>query len=352
MDTTKTQNTITLVASFGLTIAVMLVIAINNVIYEEIISLSFMLRCTMYAAPFVIIAGMFNQYFVRWCNKQKWMLQNPHNTTVIQIIFAVLWAIGLTFFAFYLFDPIRYKPFILVYKETYFQISIIADVLVNCFILMLAKYLDQSEVLERQAKHIKEIEAEVMRIRYHQLRAQVNPHFLFNSLNILVSLINSNPIKATEYTKQLASIYRYLLSNDNSEVVTLSEELKFAQKYTNILSIRYGDGIRINLPNVTDVTVMSMRIIPTSIQVLIENAVKHNIISTIKPLIINVYIDNNHIIVSNSLAIRPMPADSTGLGLKGLKEKYKIITDEDIKITQTHTTFNVSVPLITRHEIN
>ena len=127
--------------------------------------------------------------------------------------------------------------------------------------------------------------------------------------------------------------------------------MQFAQKYTNILSIRYGDGIRINLPNVTDVTVMSMRIIPTSIQVLIENAVKHNIMSTIKPLIINVYIDNNHIIVSNSLAIRPMPADSTGLGLKGLKEKYKIISHKEIEINQTDTTFSVSIPLIPKNEL-
>ena len=95
---------------------------------------------------------------------------------------------------------------------------------------------------------------------------------------------------------------------------------------------------------------MAKRIIPSAIQVLIENAVKHNIISAIKPLVINVYIDNNNLVVSNSLALRPVPADSTGLGLKGLKEKYKIITDEDIKITQTQTTFRVAVPLITHNE--
>lgn len=346
------RDKIAVVATIGIAIVYIAIIGTNNIIYEDKLNLNFMIRCSLYGAPFIFFAGIFNQHIVRWCNKQKWMLDNPHNTLVLQLIFSIVVAILCTLFAFYLFDPNNHERYIDIFKETYFQISLIADIVANCFILLLAKYIDQSKVMERQSQHIREIESEIMRVKYHQLRAQVNPHFLFNSLNILVSLINSNPIKATEYTKQLASIYRYLLSNDNSEVVTLSEELKFAQKYTNILSIRYGDGIRINLPNVTDVTVMSMRIIPTSIQVLIENAVKHNIISTIKPLIINVYIDNNHIIVSNSLAIRPMPADSTGLGLKGLKEKYKIITDEDIKITQTHTTFNVSVPLITRHEIN
>ena len=94
-----------------------------------------------------------------------------------------------------------------------------------------------------------------------------------------------------------------------------------------------------------------MRIIPTAIQILIENACKHNIISTTDPLSINVVIDNNKVIVSNNIAPRPIPADSTGLGLKGLKEKYKIIANKKIEIKQTDTTFSVAVPLMTRHEI-
>lgn len=346
------KDTVTLVTIIGLVIAYALIIAINNIIYEDTISLTFMIKCSMYGAPFIIIAGMFNQYWVRWCNKKKWMLNNPHHTSVIQLTFAIVMAILLTIFAFYLFDPHKHEPFIDTFQETYFQISVIADILVNCFILMLAKYIDQSEVLDRQSKHIKEIESEVMRIKYKQLRAQVNPHFLFNSLNILVSLINSNPNKATEYTKQLASIYRYLLSNDNVEVVPLSDELKFAQQYAKILNIRYDQGIKINIPQVTDIAVLSTRIIPTAIQILIENACKHNIISAIKPLIINIIIDDNKITVNNTITPRPIPADSTGLGLKGLKEKYKIIANKEIEIKQTHTTFSVSIPLMTRHQIN
>jgi LytS/YehU family sensor histidine kinase len=250
-----------------------------------------------------------------------------------------------------MFDPIKYQHFTDTFKETYFQISIIADTMVNCFILMLAKFIDQAEVVQRQEQHIKEIESEILRVKYQQLRAQVNPHFLFNTLNILISLINTNPNKATEFTKQLAAIYRYLLSNDKQDVVLLSEELKFTQQYAQILNIRYGEGIKINIPPITDVAVTSMRIIPTALQILIENAVKHNTISTTNPLTINLKIDNNNIIVSNNLAPRPIPADSTGLGLKGLKEKYKIIANKEIKINQTDTTFNVSIPLMTRHEI-
>lgn len=351
MGKTKFRDTITIVSIFGLAIAYILVIAINNIIYEDRISLRFMLYCSAYGAPFIIMAGMFNQYLVRWCNKQKWMLKHEHLTSILQLLFAIFVAIFFTIFAFFMFDPNEHEHFTETFKETYFQISIIADTMVNCFILMLAKFIDQAEVVQRQEQHIKEIESEILRVKYQQLRAQVNPHFLFNSLNILISLINSNPNKATEFTKQLASIYRYLLSNDKQEVVLFSEELKFAQQYAKILNIRYGEGIKINIPPITDVAVTSMRIIPTALQILIENAVKHNIISTTNPLTINIVIDNNKVIVTNNAAPRPIPADSTGLGLKGLHEKYKIIANKDIEIKQTDTTFSVAIPLLTRQEI-
>ena len=340
-----------MVSIFGLVIAYILVIAINNILYEDRISLDFMLYCSAYGAPFIIMAGMFNQYFVRWSNKQKWVLEHEHLASVFQLLFAIFIAIFFTIFAFFMFDPTPHEKFSDTFKETYFQISIIADTMVNCFILMLAKFIDQAEVVKRQEQHIHEIESEILQVKYQQLKAQVNPHFLFNSLNILISLINSNPHKATEFTKQLASIYRYLLSNDKQDVVLLTEELNFAKKYAKILNIRYGDGIKINIPEITDATVSSMRIVPTALQILFENAVKHNIISVASPLTINLVIDNNHVTVTNNLAPRPIPADSTGIGLKGLKEKYQIIANKEIIIEQTDEKFSVSIPLMSRHEI-
>ena len=351
MKKTKLRDTITIVSIFGLAIAYILVIAINNVIYEDQISLRFMLYCSAYGAPFIVMAGMFNQYLVRWCNKQPILLKHPHLTSVFQLFFAIFIAVSFTIFAFFMFDPNQHEHFTNTFNETYFQISIIADTMVNCFILMLAKFIDQAEVVQRQEQHIREIESEILRVKYQQLKAQVNPHFLFNSLNILTSLINSNPHKATEFTKKLASIYRYLLSNDKQDVVLLSEELKFAQQYAQILNIRYGEGIKINIPQATDVSILSMRIIPTALQILIENACKHNIISTTDPLTINIVIDDNNVIVNNNVVPRSIPADSTGLGLKGLKEKYTIIANKEIKIKQTDTIFSVSIPLLTRHEI-
>lgn len=351
MKTTKFKDTITMVSIFGLVIAYILVIAINNIIYEDRITLKFMLYCSAYGAPFIVMAGMFNQYLVRWCNKQPVLLQNPHTTSVFQLIFAIVIAAFFTVFAFFMFDPVQHEKFTDTFKETYFEISLIADIMVNCFILMLAKFIDKEEVLKRQEAHIHDIEAEIMHIKYQQLKAQVNPHFLFNSLNILISLINSNPQKASEFTRQLANIYRYLLSNDKQDLVMLPEELKFARQYAKIMNIRYGEGIKINIPDSLDSEFSTMRIVPTAIQILIENAVKHNIISVTKPLIINLKIDGNRLLVSNTFAPRPIPADSTGIGLRGLKEKYKIISNRDIEINNSDTHFSVYVPLITPAEI-
>lgn len=347
------RDTITLISIVGLALAYILIIAINNIIYEDNITSHFMIKCSGYGAPFVIMAGMFNQYLVRWSNKKKWALRNEHFTSILQLTFAIIIAIIFTIVAFIFFDPNEYSHFSEIFDQTYFKISIIADVMVNCFILMLAKYIDQAEVTQRQEQQIREIESEIVRVKYQQLKAQVNPHFLFNSLNILISLINSNPNKATEFTKQLAAIYRYLLANDKQDIVFLSEELKFVQQYAKVLNIRYGEGLKINIPQITDPSIMSTRIVPTALQILIENACKHNIISPSNPLTINVIIDNNKIIVTNNMSPRPIPADSTGIGLKGLQEKYRIISkkEKEIEISQTDQTFSVAIPLMSRHDL-
>ena len=123
MQKVRLRDTITLVSIFGLIIAYILVIAINNIIYEDRISLRFMLYCLAYGAPFIIMAGMFNQYLVRWCNRQKWMLQHAHITSVLQLSFAIFVAIFFTIFAFFMFDPIKHEIFSDLFKETYFQIE-------------------------------------------------------------------------------------------------------------------------------------------------------------------------------------------------------------------------------------
>lgn len=344
------HHTVTAIGVIGVAIAYLMIIALNNIMYESDITWDFMIYCTMCGAPFVIVEGIFCQEMVKYCNRKKWGHQYEKLVFTLQLLLNIVIAIGFTVLAFLIFDPKEHDSFMELVNEIYFKISVVADAMVATVILLLAKYVDQLDYSKLQDKQLQEQELLITQMRYHQLKAQVNPHFLFNSLNVLATLVNIDQNKAAKYTKELASIYRYFLTKDKSELASLKEELNFASQYANILQIRYDEGLTVNLPQITDLMTASLRVIPTSIQLLIENACKHNIASAEHPLTIDVYIDNNRIVVTNNINPRPRPADSTGLGLSGLQSKYEIITKRKIEITETSEKFIVKIPLLTAAE--
>ena len=345
------HHTMTAIGCIGVAVAYLLMIALNNILYEGTISWNFMIYCTMCGAPFVIVEGIFCQEMVKFCNRKAWGHTYEKWVFTSQLLLNIIVTVGFTIIAFLIFDPHDHETFSELANEMYFNISIVADAMVATVILLLAKYVDQLDYSKLRDKQIEAQELRMTQMRYHQLKAQVNPHFLFNSLNVLASLINIDQNKAVKYTKELASIYRYFLTNDNrNELSSLKEELNFATQYSNILQIRYEEGLTVNLPQLTDTVTAALRIIPTSIQLLIENACKHNIASAEKPLIVDVFIDNNNIVVTNNINPRPRPADSTGLGLSGLQSKYEIITKRKIEIIATVEKFTVKVPLLSAAE--
>lgn len=357
---------ITAFAIIGLIVAYLFIIAVNNFIYENRISLQFMIFCTLYGVPFLFIAGIANQIMVRRLNRSRWAKRNEITSSIIQYSSAILMAIVLTTIAFMIFDPNKPASIPQLYRTQYFQISIITTPLLNIFVLFIAKYSEQISILQSQEQRLQQAENEIIKVRYQQLRAQVNPHFLFNTLTVLTSLIKTDQDKAVLFTNQLASIYRYILSTDEKDFVPLTDKLRFCRKYIDILSIRYGNGIKISLPTDTDNTLFSQfHIIPTSIQILIENACKHNLVTLKRPLDINITIHCSipkphdtpsdeaffapaecYISVYNNIQPRPRPADSTGLGLKGLKQKYRMLTNKNIEINHTRKSFEVKIPLI------
>lgn len=344
------HHTVTAIGIIGVAISYLMIIALNNIMYESDITWDFMIYCTMCGAPFVIVEGIFCQEMVKYCNRKKWGHLYEKLVFTLQLLLNILIASGFTMLAFLIFDPKEHDSFMGLVDEIYFKISIVADAMVATVILLLAKYVDQLDYSKLRDKQLQEQELLITQMRYHQLKAQVNPHFLFNSLNVLATLVSIDQNKAAKYTKELASIYRYFLTKDKSELASLKEELNFASQYANILQIRYEEGLTINLPQITDSMIASLRVIPTSIQLLIENACKHNIASAEHPLTIDVYVDSNRIVVTNNINPRPRPADSTGLGLSGLQSKYEIITKRNIEITETPEKFMVKIPLLTAAE--
>lgn len=181
-------------------------------------------------------------------------------------------------------------------------------------------------------------------LQYRQLKSQINPHFLFNSLNVLVSTINKDRDAAVEYTKKLSAVYRYVLTQDLQDTVTLKEEIDFIDNYIGILRVRFDKGLEFRFDiNPDD---MPKSIPPMSLQLLIENAVKHNAVLPDDSLVINILTEHSFLIVSNNLKPRVSCNPGIGIGLKNLSKKYEIIAGTDISVLKDSNTFTVKLPLL------
>jgi sensor histidine kinase YesM len=195
----------------------------------------------------------------------------------------------------------------------------------------------QKTLLENEALH-----TEYMRSRYEALKNQVDPHFLFNSLNTLNSLIKVDADKAQEYVQQLSFVFRYTLQN--AEVITLSEELKFTKAYCHLMKIRYGSNL--NFEYNVDEKLYDYLIIPLSLQTLVENAIKHNVVSNKQPLTVKIDGFEDSIKVSNPIQLKKEAESGEKIGLVNLAERYKLMWKKEITATKTENTFEVTVPLM------
>jgi LytS/YehU family sensor histidine kinase len=175
------------------------------------------------------------------------------------------------------------------------------------------------------------------------LKNQVNPHFLFNSLNTLSSLINTQNEVAEKFIGRLSSIYRYILENSTKDRIPLKDELAFIQDYFYLHLIRDDNKIQLNIDIKEDNT---YEILPVSLQSLLENAIKHNMATYDNPLKIQVYLEDEYIVVKNNLQKKASQLATTKTGLKNLTERVRLITAKELIIEETANEFIVKVPLI------
>ncbi len=188
------------------------------------------------------------------------------------------------------------------------------------------------------------LEKEQAIAKYNALKNQLNPHFLFNALTSLNSLIFENQQLASDFLQQLSKVYRYILQSRDKETISISAELKFVEHYIFLLRTRFGKSILINIQvNELD---MDKGIVPVLIQMLIENAVKHNVISKEKPLVINISTDTEFLTVENNIISKNKVETSNKMGLENLMALYKYLIDKPIEIKEMKDRFKVRIPLI------
>ncbi|MCW3125475.1 MAG: putative signal transduction histidine kinase [Bacteroidetes bacterium] len=188
------------------------------------------------------------------------------------------------------------------------------------------------------------LEKEKATVQYDNLKNQLNPHFLFNSLTSLNSLIFENPQLASEFLHQLSKVYRYVLENKDKTVVSLSTEVNFISHYVQLLSSRFDGGLNVNIK--LSEAALDQHILPVTLQILIENAIKHNITSTDSPLTIDIYDESGYLVVQNNLQVKQIIDTSNKQGLENLKNLYKVLIEKEVMIEQTQDRFSVKIPLI------
>ncbi|NOR86518.1 MAG: hypothetical protein GQ527_02800 [Bacteroidales bacterium] len=181
-------------------------------------------------------------------------------------------------------------------------------------------------------------------VRFESLRSQLNPHFLFNSLNTLSALVYEDTEKAALFIRELSDVYRYILENRENDLVDLTKELHFAQSYIQLIQLRFGDNIKVE--TAVSNSQAHFRIAPLTLQLLIENAVKHNVISKKRPLQIYIYLEENILVVKNKLQPKDTKEYSNEMGLKNIENRYAFLTDRAVEVIEDRQEFIVKIPLI------
>jgi len=202
-----------------------------------------------------------------------------------------------------------------------------------------------SKERELDNKIVDQLDRERSQAELTALKNEMDPHFIFNSLNTLNHLIINNPTQAHLYNNKLAQVYKYFLINKNSELISLKNEMEFIDDYFFLLQLRHDNKLQLNI-ELKDESGGKIMIPPFSLQLLVENAIKHNEFSNDNPLHISIELNKVYVKVSNNLRPKPYPANSTNIGLKNLSSRYKLLCNKDIVIEKNKESFTVKLPFI------
>ncbi|QIE58137.1 Pr2TM family membrane protein [Rasiella rasia] len=269
----------------------------------------------------------------------------------------------------------KLRPMVIAYAGA-LGLTLVALFFINMFIFVVLKGASISSFLTNQApnqyilglsvslvvttifygvyyyKHKKETQVTQQKIiaktasaQFDALKNQLDPHFLFNSLNVLTSLIEENPEAATRFTTSLSKVYRYVLEQKNKELVTVAEELKFARLYMTLIKMRFEDSIVFTAPE--QVSNPEAKVVPLSLQLLLENAVKHNMVISSKKLHITIFEKNGNLVIENNLQPKKVLRESSGVGLQNIYQRFGLLTQRPVLVEKNQEMFRVSIPMLT-----
>ncbi len=295
---------------------------------------------------YAFVLGYTNMYFFNRMNRLTWKRKSTLKRIVVGTVGAtVITLIGLFFlrlFTYFVYGGTSVEAFLERERFEYYQFGLwITLVIIGVFHVIYFYNRYQQNKLKEQ-----KVIAGTASAKFDALKNQLDPHFLFNSLNVLTSLIEENPNQAQKFTTSLSKVYRYVLEQKNKELVTVDEELQFAKTYMSLLKMRFEDSIIFTMPE-RSINPES-RVVPLSLQLLLENAVKHNMVTSSKPLNIRIYEDGGSLVVENNLQPKQIVKKSSGVGLNNIMQRYKLLTKKEVDINKQANSFAVAIPMLTK----
>ena len=292
----------------------------------------------------ISLSGVIARLVFRMSDMEKY----PSRTYII-MLFSVFIYIS---FAVILLNLLWYRyshnyEFGAIYRNTGIILSTVITIFIGLtifFIILSNNYMKRLVGAEREVRYARE---EADSAKFETLKSQINPHFLFNSLNSLSSLIHTDKNRADEFVNQLSNIYRYILDHQDDELVKLNEEIEFVKKYAFLQAIRFDDNFILQIENGGRKS--KNLIIPFSLQLLLENVLKHNIISEKEIIKVNISISDDYLVFSNNKSKNKKKDVSHNIGLKNIINRYGFISDKKVIVEETENEFAVKLPLISEN---
>ena len=289
-----------------------------------------------------------NNLITYWLEKTVSWLEKPTLrlvlgvTTMTVYTLVMGWILGYVFFVIYGGRTLaEYQAYLPNFLYQVVSITFVLSLMVSSVTFL--RYWRQAAIKAEKLKRAQLIS------QYSSLKHQLNPHFLFNSLNSLTALVYKDQDQAAEFIQHLSNTYRFVLENSEKELISLADEIKFTKGYLHLLKIRHGGNLKVNIDLPEDEDIM---VAPLTLQLLLENAIKHNIVSNAKPLEVNMSLDEQtHIVVSNNIQRKQVVESSTGTGLKNIKERYQYLANKIVEVLEGPESFTVKIPILTLQKV-
>jgi two-component system LytT family sensor kinase len=290
-------------------------------------------------AAFAVTMWYFNIYMLSQKSKKPQRQQISYQKLLKSLLFGLVVMLGLAYIQQLILSHIDFGPAMLMVE--------VRGILINLVFYMFLNLLQQNYENQHVSMELERFRNDNLSAQYDLLKQQVNPHFLFNSLNTLKAMVETRDEQSVDFILKLANFYRYTLESRKLDLIHVREEMEILNAYLFLQKARFDDGFIFS--SELDEEVLETLIPPFTLQLLVENCLKHNIVSLQRPLNISIYSEGDKLVVENHLQLKNSEENSLGVGLKNIELKYSHLLDREVEVLNDQQIFKIKLPLIYEH---